>query len=73
MDNEVGIPNLDDCTENERSGYGGYEGVFYSLASYCHLKSRACRYREKGKIALAVKLEAQCQAIYTELPAWARW
>lgn len=44
-----------------------------TLSHYATIKRNAMRYREAGHIAYALRLEANCEAIYNSLPAFARW
>lgn len=43
------------------------------LAEYARHKGAAMRYRLRGRIALAMANEEICEAIYRELPEFARW
>lgn len=67
-------PICDDCyhehtdpAELDRIGL-----VFGLLASYCRRKAMAMQCRLQGKIVAALHNEKTCEAIYAELPDWAK-
>jgi hypothetical protein len=47
--------------------------VFRQLAYYSDVKANAQDARLNGRIAQAKTLEQTCEAIYQQLPKWARW
>lgn len=44
-----------------------------ALAAYAETKASAMEYRAAGRIQEASKLENACDAIYDELPSYAKW
>ena len=64
------MPNLDCMTLDDL--YAASR-VFRKLADYARIKREAMRNRLEGNIDRAVRLEADCEFIYTNLPPWARW
>jgi hypothetical protein len=48
-------------------------GVFQMLHCYAKNKADATRDRWTGDVQHALELEAQCDAIYKNLPDWAKW
>jgi len=67
---DLGIPNLDDCSDEERMVA---RNVFRHLATYAELKDFAIAGRREGKIERALVLEECCDLIYRNLPDWAKW
>jgi hypothetical protein len=47
--------------------------AFRLLADYAEAKAQAIAYRMAGQDGKATRLEAQCERIYQQLPADARW
>ena len=61
--------NLDSMTPEQLREYAG---AMDKLAEYARAKALAMEYRAKRNAISAYELEAVCNAIYNELPAWAR-
>ena len=51
----------------------GVVNAVASLATYARWALTARRQRSAGRIADALRWEASCEAIYSNLPGWARW
>ena len=64
------IPNLDALAPEELDAASL---TFAELGVYAARKRLAIHARSMGDIAHAQRLERECDRIYTELPAWARW
>lgn len=64
------VPNLDGMTVDDLTETSK---VLAKLAAYAKIKSEAMRTRAAGYITNAVHKERKCDAIYSELPKWARW
>ncbi len=47
--------------------------VSIALACYCRLKAHAMHERAAGDVNRARVLEQDCDAIYAQLPSWAKW
>lgn len=72
------VPNLDSFVlpreaAEQRVLFKQWSKDFAALASYCEAKENAMCARQHGKIELAQKFEAACDAVYAKLPDWAKW
>lgn len=64
-------PNLDAC--DDETDLLALADVFYDFNHYAELRAAAIRRRERGAVAAALSAERRAEAIYKNLPAWARW
>lgn len=69
-DDDTGVPNLDDCDPDELEQH---ISAFGALQRYGELRRFARDARLAGQMPRAQQLEARMQAIYSSLPAWAKW
>lgn len=65
-------PNLDGLTTDPKD-LDNAASVLASLSDYAKTKAKAIRARLVGAIATALLREAECERIYQQLPAWAKW
>lgn len=64
--------NLDCCTIDPND-LDRMANALELYAEYAKTLAQAMRHRKAGSIASAALLENQCDAIYRNMPAWARW
>lgn len=62
--------NLDDLNDDDLHDA---IGTFEQLASYCRLRLAARDVRRVGRVDMALRLEADAERIYLNLPEWAKW
>lgn len=65
--------NFDAATPSDLKSYASDASLSPKQRAYARAASEARKARLAGRIAIAMRLEERCEALYQQLPASLRW